>query len=153
MIFHENGESMKRSMLLLLVFAAIVLIMACEVGVRTKVDSTPSKQSTFAPIYGTTKEACTYEIAPDGIITVTAGKCPVSDDEHSLFTEEDGCTYAITQRDKTLVTGSCNQHPTATWAWGKVTTDLIHGADGCDYALARNGRISKIPGSCLGGKK
>ena len=30
----------------------------------------------------------------------------------------------------------------------EVTTDLTHGEDGCDYAHARNGQVTKIPGSC-----
>lgn len=29
-----------------------------------------------------------------------------------------------------------------------VTTTITHGPDGCDYALARNGEISKVRGSC-----
>lgn len=29
-----------------------------------------------------------------------------------------------------------------------VTTTVSHGDDDCDYTLARNGEIAKVPGSC-----
>lgn len=127
------------------ILLSIVIIAACEVGVRAKVDSRPSHEDMSQTIYGTTKEACTYEIDSDGIVTVTSGKCPISDDKRSLFTEENGCEYAITRHSKTLVEGSCyHRH----YIDDGVTTDLTHGVDGCDYALARNGEITKVPGSC-----
>jgi len=130
---------------LLAAILVVTLMSACEIGVRAKVDSRPSHEDMSQTVYGTTKEACTYEIDSDGIVTVTSGKCPVSDDKHSLFTEEGGCEYAITRSNKTLVEGSCyHRH----YVDDDVTTDLTHGADGCDYALARNGEVTKVQGSC-----
>jgi hypothetical protein len=146
---------------LLAAIFVVLLMAACEVGVRAKVDSRPSPEDQkqveelshkLDTVYGTTAEACQYEIDPDGIITVTAGKCPVSNDGKTMTTQDtDSCLYEITQHSKTIVVGSrqsadCGrQHPLAA---GDVTTDLIHGADGCDYALARNGQNTKVPGSC-----
>ena len=134
----------------LLALSLIVCIAACEIGVRAKVDSRPSHEDMSQTVYGTTKEACTYEIDSDGIVTVTSGKCPVSDDKHSLFTEEGGCEYAITRSNKTLVEGSCYHRR---YVDDGVTTDLTHGADGCDYAVARSGEITKVQGSCQGGAR
>jgi hypothetical protein len=99
---------------LLAAILVVAFMSACEIGVRAKVDSRPSDEHTRVvaddtTIYGTTAEACQYQITPDGIITVTSGKCPLSDDRRILFTEEGNCTYAVNQRSKTLVPGSCQR--------------------------------------------
>jgi hypothetical protein len=103
---------------LLAAIFVVLLMAACEVGVRAKVDSRPSPEDQkqveelshrLDTVYGTTAEACQYQIDPDGIITVTSGKCPLSDDKRILFTEEGNCEYAVNQHSKTLVPGSCSK--------------------------------------------
>ena len=145
---------------LLAAIFVVVLMAACEVGVRAKIDSRPSPEDTkLGTVYGTTDEACQYQITPEGIITVTAGSSPDSNDGKTLTTlGTDDCLYEITQHSKLLVLGSkqareCGRkHPLTA---GDVTTDLTHGPDGCDYALARDGEVTKVPGSCwkVGGAK
>jgi hypothetical protein len=147
---------------LLAAIFVVALMAACGVGVRAKVDSRPSPEDQkqveelshrLDTVYGTTAEACQYQITPDGIITVTSGNCPVSNDGKTMTTQDtDSCLYEITQHSKTIVVGSkqsqdCGRrHPIGV---GDVTTDIVHGTDGCDYALARDGENTKVPGSCL----
>jgi hypothetical protein len=133
---------------LLAAILVVAFMSACEIGVRAKVDSQPSDDklyNTSNTIYGTTDEACTYEIAPDGKITLTAGRCPITADGKILTSRDsNGCEYEITRTSRTLVKDSCKR-----FVVGDVTTTLTHGPDGCDYALAQNGETSKVPGSCL----
>jgi len=141
---------MNMNKLVALIFVT-VLLAACEVGVRAKVDSRPSDDklyNTDNTIYGTTDEACTYEIAPDGTIKLTAGRCPITADGKVLTSRDsDGCEYEITRTSRILVKDSCKH-----FVLGNVTTTLSHGPDGCDYALAKNGEVTKVAGSCSGDK-
>ncbi len=130
----------------LIALLPLLFLMACEIGVRAKVDSRPSDDdklyNTSNTIYGTTDEACTYEIAPDGKITLTAGRCPITADGKVLTSRgSNGCEYEITRTSRTLVKDSCKH-------FTDVTTTLTHGTDGCDYTLAKNGKVSKVEGSC-----